>query len=70
MLCWIFRIVAQSPSRWVHDLVEFLIDINKFYNVDGEGFVICNGRWVVILLVALNANEYSLMYGCDFFGSM
>jgi hypothetical protein len=41
-----------------------LIDIDKFYNVDGEGFVICNGRWVVILFVALDINEFSFMYGC------
>jgi len=49
-------------------LVEFLVDIDKFYNVDGEGFVLCNGKWVVILLVALDVNESSFIYGCDFFG--
>ncbi len=54
----------------MHDLVELLVDIDKFYNVDGEGFMICNGKWVVILLVALDANESSFMYGCDFFCSM
>ncbi len=51
-------------------MVEFLVDIDKFYNVDGEGFMTCNGKWVVILLVALDVNESSFMYGCDFFLSM
>jgi hypothetical protein len=32
--------------------------------------MICNDKWVIILLVAIDANESSFMYGCDFFWSM